>query len=260
MSLVVENSRCAHHEACPDCRKRGQDRSGNNLGVYDDGHKHCFACGYREGSQNQSVTVIGSRLQQQQKENSDALVLPADYTPCLPVKALNWLDQYGVTHKEVITNKLGWSQQYERVICPVYDVSGRLLFFQGRSLNPEEPRKAINFGTPEDTFTILGGRHPELSVVLVEDLVSAILVSRHACCMPLWGSNISNQRLARLAKIADHLFIWLDHDKARYSMARRIKAESIFDSARSIVTPNDPKDYLDSEIRKHLDLPEKANA
>lgn len=33
--------------ACPSCRERGNDRSGDNLVEYDDGHSHCFACGYR---------------------------------------------------------------------------------------------------------------------------------------------------------------------------------------------------------------------
>lgn len=33
-------------EACPKCREAGHDRSGDNLCVYDNGSKHCHACGY----------------------------------------------------------------------------------------------------------------------------------------------------------------------------------------------------------------------
>ena len=33
---------------CPSCRSKRHDRSGNNLVVYSDGDKHCFACGHHE--------------------------------------------------------------------------------------------------------------------------------------------------------------------------------------------------------------------
>jgi twinkle protein len=35
-------------EPCPKCREEGNDRSGDNLARYNDGHGHCFACGYHE--------------------------------------------------------------------------------------------------------------------------------------------------------------------------------------------------------------------
>lgn len=41
---------CISKEPCPKCRSRGQDKSGDNLAVYDDGSKHCFACGYTKPS------------------------------------------------------------------------------------------------------------------------------------------------------------------------------------------------------------------
>ena len=33
---------------CPACASKGGDTKGDNLAVFDDGHKHCFACGYHE--------------------------------------------------------------------------------------------------------------------------------------------------------------------------------------------------------------------
>lgn len=35
-----------HHEQCPQCAANGNDRSRDNMAVYSDGGKHCFACGY----------------------------------------------------------------------------------------------------------------------------------------------------------------------------------------------------------------------
>jgi hypothetical protein len=33
---------------CPRCRERGEDSSGDNLGLFDDGHAYCFSCRYYE--------------------------------------------------------------------------------------------------------------------------------------------------------------------------------------------------------------------
>lgn len=43
-----KSSKAVTKQACPACRKAGNDRSGNNLVVYDDGHKYCFACAHYE--------------------------------------------------------------------------------------------------------------------------------------------------------------------------------------------------------------------
>ena len=34
------------HEQCPQCAANGNDNSRDNMAVYSDGGKHCFACGY----------------------------------------------------------------------------------------------------------------------------------------------------------------------------------------------------------------------
>jgi twinkle protein len=33
---------------CPSCRSNGEDKTGDNLAVYDDGHGYCFKCGHIE--------------------------------------------------------------------------------------------------------------------------------------------------------------------------------------------------------------------
>lgn len=39
-------SKAVSKEPCPECRRQGRDNSGDNLVIYDDGHKHCFACNF----------------------------------------------------------------------------------------------------------------------------------------------------------------------------------------------------------------------
>lgn len=53
------DSNVTHKTACPECRKSGNDRSGDNLVVYDDGHVHCYACGYhKNGTTGDAKPVI----------------------------------------------------------------------------------------------------------------------------------------------------------------------------------------------------------
>lgn len=43
-----EPSNAVAREQCPECAASGGDNKGDNLVRYDDGHAHCFACGYNE--------------------------------------------------------------------------------------------------------------------------------------------------------------------------------------------------------------------
>ncbi len=52
MTTQDKTSKVVRKEACPECRKNGNDTAGDNLAVYDDGHAHCFACSYHKGNGN----------------------------------------------------------------------------------------------------------------------------------------------------------------------------------------------------------------
>ena len=53
-------SKVVGREQCPACASRGQDTSQDNLAVYDDGHKYCFACEYIENGNKKMDVVIDS--------------------------------------------------------------------------------------------------------------------------------------------------------------------------------------------------------
>jgi twinkle protein len=55
--MTDEESYPVGKEPCPKCREQGNDRSGDNLAVYSDGHKFCFACKhYVKGDQELNYT------------------------------------------------------------------------------------------------------------------------------------------------------------------------------------------------------------
>ena len=56
MSKVIER------EQCPACASHGRDNSQDNLAVYDDGHKYCFACEYYESGKMKMEKPITNNL------------------------------------------------------------------------------------------------------------------------------------------------------------------------------------------------------
>ena len=80
-----------HHEQCPECAKRGNDTSGDNLGVFTDGHKFCFCCQYYVPAGGLSVEDAQARLLGPTRDSSSSdreLHLPRDYTRLIRPDAL----------------------------------------------------------------------------------------------------------------------------------------------------------------------------
>lgn len=245
----------SHHEACPRCQAKGQDLKGDNLGVWADGHKYCFKCNYyAQDKGNLNVSMLAQKLQsekqEQEKDSSNAvsISLPSDYSINLPAEAVRWLDQYDITKQEMHRNRIGWSKSRDTLVFPVF-ASGELIFAQERFFSHPKMRYKTH-GATEDTFHFMGPRTNNL--VLVEDLVSAIKVSRQFQAMPLWGSSISQDRILRLARFFDHITVWLDNDKASYAIRRAAHMKPYFTKVSTVVTEYDPKAYTNEEIKEFL--------
>lgn len=244
----------SHNEQCPECARKGRDRSADNLGVFEDGHRFCWSCGYYEPAGNTlKLSSIESRLQNNQRNKVDTRIptLPVDYSPVLPEVALNWLGKYDLTEDEIKNNFFGWSDEDHSLVLPVFDISGNLVMSQRRRFIPGRT-KYHTTGLPETVFHILGDDDNHHSVCVTEDLISAIKVSRVVPAMPLWGSNISPHRVWVLGKRFKHLIVWLDADKAQYAIRKRNSFTPFFESVRVIVTEKDPKEYSTDEIQEYL--------
>lgn len=249
-------------EPCSKCRENGRDRSGDNMGVYSDGHKFCFSCGYHVSSNGVPLSEIEAKLKNNNKKENkyNDLRLPSDFDSNIRPDALDWLRDYGIAGKEILHHHIGWSDQHERLIFPVFAEDGHLLLWQGRafSTNSIKPKYSTQ-GYAENVFAIVQPRDTTSekapvsdTIVLVEDFVSAIKVGRQIDAMPLLGSNVSNQRLIRLGHLYKNLIIWLDSDKSTYAIKSSIRAGIVFDLSRTIITPQDPKCYTDKEIQEWL--------
>jgi len=227
------------HEQCPYCAKRGRDRHHDNLGVYLDGSKYCFACGYY-----QPPSFRASFLTKEKPNDSAKAVLPSDFTREIPSKYWQWLLQYGLP------------MSYWKTYCGFTEKEQRLVITHGspihcsvgRSLDPLAKGKWRTYGNRTEKVTCLG---EELSgsVVLVEDLVSAHKVAQVSPCIPLFGTDVFDRVVHKLKALGRPVSLWLDYDQYTRLPKKINRLQSLLDlPVRGVVTPKDPKMYTTSEI------------
>lgn len=231
------------HDECPNCRRIGNDRSGNNLAIYSDGGSYCFACGYSTKSASLS------RLKEIPRESRTTIHLPTDVDGDLPKKARDYLQQYALTELDIKKNVVLWSEYYQRVIFPYFSEQG-LLAWQGRYLGLDKKAKWFSQGQLHEFFHIVGNKKAD-TVVLTEDVISAIKVGHcpAVCAIPLFGSHISTRRLLQLKLLYGNIFIWLDKDKQRDAVKFSNQARQFGLSSSTIITDLDPKEYTDNQIQ-----------
>jgi len=225
------------HERCPKCSRMGNDRSGNNLAVYSDSHKHCFACGYYVRG---DIVEAYKQKQEVKKDAISYFVRSNHFNP----KGLIYLKKYGLTDKEIHDNYF-WCDD------------GFLVFNGGKYQNARNFNavgvKYISRGLIRGNEKIFLQNMQKDNVVVAEDAISAIKIARTCNSVPIHNSIIPLELILRLSKQFKNLFIWLDRDKAKESFKEAKKAEIYFDKVNIIWSEKDPKEYSDIEIKNYLE-------
>lgn len=241
------------HEQCPECRKIGRDNGRNNLGIYSDDHQYCFSCGY---------TVPTDKLQRYKKQNGETYTIhlpttanihiPTDSDATIPNHARKWFCQYGFDNNTITKNNLLWSEARQFLIFP-YFINGELIAWQGRYFGEDKKiGKWHTKGKVEEMIYTLGP--PSKSIVLVEDIVSAIKVSRIMQSSPIFGSVISPHRFAILRHFYDTIYIWLDPDKQKEALQFAQRGRLFGFDCHVILSDNDPKEHSTEEIKQYLNV------
>ncbi len=233
-----------YHSSCSNCGSR------DNLGVYTD-HVYCFGCGFYNSEKHPSAKLLNRKG----KNETRLVVLPPDCSRDIPDIGRTWCANYDLDWSDLVTHRFLWSHGgivlkdgtlfAPCLIFPVYDVYGNLLLWQGRYFGTEKAPKYYTRGG-RDCIHIIGKGGP---INVVEDMVSAIKISRVARGIPLFGSNLSIDFLLRLHRITDRFNIWLDSDKIQYARKVKQRAMQFFAHVGVIHTPLDPKCYTTAEIQ-----------
>jgi hypothetical protein len=245
------------HEQCGDTRERLYVTQTDSGWIF-----HCHNCaptmsGYYKDKMKRlpspEKTIVSLQdIRNPQLKVVDKIHLPIDYqTQLTPAGAL-WLLKYGITDKERLLYHIGFSPKLNRVILPIYNEDKDLAFWQGRLL--ETPSKtlpkymSVQVKGAEKIFEI---EKEGDTVVIVEDMVSAIKVGRHAASIALLGSYIPHGLFKRLKKYKN-VMMWLDADKYMESVKYSKRFREFGFKVITVNTVLDPKAVNDDVIKEYL--------
>lgn len=236
-------------EQCPECARLGNDKSRDNLAVYSDGHAYCYRCGYHTGRKTISKPI---------ERDTPTIALPSDVSSQLPYEAKRWLDQYELARLDIQQHNIMWSEHWSRLIFPYFDNTG-LIAWQGRYIPCGKNNTEVNGKAPAKWFSqgkIHEIIHPikvqSCEAVLVEDIVSAIKVSRHKGAIPIFGSTISPKHFLRIKTLIDRVWIWLDPDMRTKSVKMASLGNLLGLETHVIFSDKDPKEESHDNIANYL--------
>ena len=238
------------HESCPSCGSR------DNLGVWADGHKWCFGCGYYVPPTGGTAARIKFKLTKESEIVGKAIKMPSDCSLNFPKEAKAWLDRYQIFHQDIVKHQIQWSERARGIVLPINNKEGQPIFYQIRRFDMQP--KYLTFGRTEldKQLPIFGVENQDIknvdTVVVVEDYISAIRVSYVAHCMPLFGSHLNLQTAAALSRKYKNLIIWLDADKYTEAVKFYNQYCYLFEGCVALRTTMDPKQYAHYEITANL--------
>jgi len=245
---------------CPKCASDGRDNHRDNLAVYPDGHVYCFACKYYRSGPKEPLQVMAQRVLDSNEATvvregeNKKVILPEDCTHTLPSEAAEWLVDCGLTPEQIIAHEIQWSQHWYRIIFPIR-INGELVAWIGRAVHGNHLPKWFKSGLFKGVLYRLGDGNPNADsnvLVIVEDIVSAIRVSKYYHTTPLFGVTLTPGLPRAIAYQYDAVVFWLDDGATRAALDGCSEMIGHGVQAFCVWTPIDPKDYSDEAIKNKL--------
>lgn len=214
---------------CPNC--------GSKSGVHSDPEKDwCFACETKSGSNKSLIDVPRKQLG-----------LPSIEEFSLPVEIAQWIEKYHLSRKELKKQGAFWSTDKQRLCFPYY-IYGEMRGCWMRSLD-KQPKWL--FAGNKDFAWVIVGQGGE-NVCIVEDVVSAIRVSKVMDCICLGGTSINDYVKEALTNYSN-VYIFLDGDDAGVKGADKIRNEiKLTHKVKVIRSRQDPKEFDEEWLREIL--------
>jgi ribosomal protein S27AE len=225
------------NQTCPECG------SGRGLAVYDD-NENCFSCGYHKNFKRKLKNLPDN------KYKAWGGKLPYDCTTIIPDRYRAWLYNYFIETPDCVL----YSEGADRLIFPVY-YHDELKGYQARAIDREP--KWISYFYEQSwgkKFPYIATWQGSEYIVIVEDIISALKISKINSCISLLGCSANVNLINFIAKHGEKFKVWLDGDEAGEKGAEKlIKQLSLISDVGAIKTAKDPKCYSYDKIRKYID-------
>jgi hypothetical protein len=151
------------------------------------------------------------------------------------IEPTKWLSGYGLSREEI--GSFGWDRNKLHLVYRHGE------FTNSRNFSGEGP-KWISRG--KKPWVVLGRG---LEVFFVEDIVSAIKLSREQAVCCLFGSSLPMEHVPISTKACA---VWLDLDKATEAVKISMRLSELGYKSRVILTEKDPKEYSTEQIRHFI--------
>lgn len=158
-------------------------------------------------------------------------------------------------------NDISYNEKSGRIRLNCFDISGDYVGYQERCLAGGTGPKYLTYKAPSKIGTMYHFQpakfpvYDDNVVVLVEDIVSSIIVSRYCPSIALLGSpsRLSPDLLDVLAERFSGVLVWLDPDKRKTAMTLRKQIVTVTGVPTSVIlSDDDPKDTPEDTMRRLL--------
>lgn len=210
-------------------------------------------------------------LRERDKEYRDTVVLPAPrvWEPeDWPLLARVWLYKAGLSDQDIQERGIYWHEPTQRVVLPVLnEEKDEVVYWQARGFEEHAP-KYINPRVDRARIVYYSGGDAGLggTVVLTEDILSAIKVGKVTPAWSLLGTDLKDEVLAQILQRELSVIVWLDNDSgpvnpgqdAARAIAHRLQVFGV--PYANIVSRADPKLLSLGEIEAHINAAEITDA
>lgn len=219
---------------------------------------NCHACALNVSKSKGKLSL--AELTELKKLNEAALApqaiaLPLGFTTDIPLEGRQWLYSCGITPHLWQTLGIGWSDATKRVVMPMYNEAGKLVWLQQRAvLEGQTPKYLQPSATKKYTYSV-GRTTKSHCAVIVEDIASAIRINATGC--PVDGHSLlgTSMNMWQLNLLSEYkvVGVWLDPDTAGERGTKKLmRSLSLLTEVVVITSDKDPKKLTDAEIIERL--------
>lgn len=216
----------------------------------------CFRCGFKDFQPHGQRRICDINRHNHEFRNQPIVPvsLPKDYQLDIPKEGRRWFLQYGIDSELAAKYRFGWTPKYERVVIPIYSLTGELDALQMRAVLQGQKPKYINPTGPNVRSAVFMSGEPNGVTVVTEDVLSAIKVGRVHHATSILGTTMTDERAAKIAKYNHTAIVWLDPDGAGIigttKACRQLQLQGV--KCYIVRSELDPKKYNSDEIKEHL--------
>jgi hypothetical protein len=219
---------------------------------------YCHNCGeYGISSSNKTRAIRDLLIENEvaQRDGAGELLLPDDIERNIdywPGQARLWPLKYGISPTEVYENNICYSPSWNRIILPVYE-NGKLAFWQGRAVDKGQDPKYVSAKSHPKVMFWAHAPKPGNCIFIVEDMLSAIKMSRFADAVAMLGTSPDlpclTSRIANYKKVG----VFLDPDLAGISKSHELHKRLglvFMGQVRQFIESRQPKEMSNAELER----------